>query len=368
MTLTELDLRILQLIELKPTISVREIAEKANTSWITANKHIESLKKSGVLSNPVAVFNPSRLGLVRVIVLFKAHTKNQLNGIEVACDVHPYTHYRSRIYGPFTGIMAQFDIPTKGLDKLYQFLDKLKEIGVCDDVFYHLSNGYRTSTTTNLEFFDPQSMSWNYDWATWRKVIISASTILPVQKERPPETLDFGPADLIILRELTSNATIPQSALQKKLGLSQSTVSRKVINIMSNYIESIRAQIDRSQFDVTSTKLFYSRNPDEGRRNQLFNAFLEDFAPPFPLSIDLLSDSGVVLWGRMPPSHEHNLFYTLWENLPNLQVFTMDTVRKHSCLYWFYPDNFDTEFKTWRSGVEWLVDNPLEELDETLKR
>ncbi len=367
MNLTELDLRILQLIELNPTISVREIAEKAGTSWITANKHIEALRARGVLSDPIAVFNPSRLGLVRVVVLFKAHTRDQLAGIELACDVHPYTHYRARIYGPYTGILSQFDIPSAGLDKLYAFLDRLKKVGICEDVIYHLSNGYRTSTTTNLEFFDSQSMSWNYDWSSWRSAISSASPILPVQKEQVLEHPDFGTTDLIILRELTANATVPQSKLQKKLGLSQSTVSRKVISITNNYIESIRAQIDRSQFDVTSTKLFYCESTDEGRRNQLFNAFLTDSAPPFPLSIDLLSDSGVILWGRMSPSHEHNLFYSLWEHLPDLQVFTMDTVRTHSCLYWFYPDNFDPDSNMWRSDTKWIVDDPLASLDKRLR-
>ncbi len=363
MGLSELDIKLLQLIELAPTMSVRELAEKAGTSWITAKKHLQHLKDIGVLSAPIAVFNPTSLGLNRYIVFFLASDLRQIERLEKACDIHPYTHYRSRIYGPYPGIFAQFDIPASAVANLKEFLSKLKEIDICDNVVVEPSSGHRTTTVTNLDHYQPDTMSWQYDWTSWSKEITSSPNELPdIEPNHLGRVSEFSMIDLKILRDLTSNAKISQKNLREKYSISQSSTSRKVIDIMKNHIESVRAQIDRSQFDIVSTKLFYCDEADNVNRNKLFNAFSFKSAPPFPLSVDLLKSGGVILWGRMPPSHEHHLFYSLWHLLPRLQVFTMDTVGGHSCLYWFYPENYNESKNNWKTGRQWVVDTPFEEL------
>ncbi|MGY5873302.1 MAG: winged helix-turn-helix transcriptional regulator [Candidatus Thorarchaeota archaeon] len=366
MTLSELDLRLLKIIELSPTISIRELAVKANTSWVTVNKHITKLKIERVLSNPIAVFDPSSLGLERHVILFRVNNESQLENLELACDIHPYTHYRSRIYGPFIGLFAQFDIPPKGQRYLKKFLKQLEDEEITSKVTRWKCNGYRRSTNTNLDLYDSGSMSWNYNWNDWIKNIESASSELPQETERRKLEGPIPPKmDLEILRELTANANISQSELMKKFSLSQSSISRKMIFIKENLIESIRAQIDRSRFDITSTKLFYCHNASLQDRAKLYNAFNSKSVPPFPLSINLLEDKGLLLWGRMPPSYEHNLFYALWTRLPDLQVFTMDTVRNHSQLYWFYPENVD-EDGHWKVDADWILDTPFRELQNKI--
>ncbi len=359
--LSQIDLELLHIIELDPTISVQELAKKTGVSWITANRHIKRLREERVLSEPIAVFNPDRLGLERHVVMLKATSENDLEVLEVACDVHPYTHYRVRTYGPYTGLFAQFDIPSDGVGNLHKFLDELSRLNICEVVEARRSTGHRTSTRTNLQKFDSKTMTWDYDWEEWTHAIAKTSDhIQPMSPSKEISTLT--PVDLQILRELTANANVNQTVLQEKLSLSQSSVSRKVLALTENYIESVRAQIDRSIFDVTSTKMFYCPRVDDPTRYRLFNSFSLENAPPFPIYIDLLDANGVLIWGRMPPSHEHRLFYTLWQYLPSLQVFTMDTVRNHSQLYWFYPDNYDAEKKRWRSDSDWMIEQPLREL------
>lgn len=363
MTIAELDAQILHMIELEPTIPVQKLAKKVGTSWITANRHIKKLRNLGILSNPIAVFNPKSLGLERHIVLFRVTSEKQIENLEIACDIHPYTHYRTRIYGPFTGLFTQFDVPPSGHLNLEKFLDVLEEHNLCCEVLDMRSTGHRTSTHTNLQMFDSKSISWEYDWKKWSKIIEKSSPeVGDVEQETKTPFLDS--VDLKILRELTSNANVSQGELQEKYSVSQSTVSRKMIAINNLYIESIRAQIDRSKFDVISTKLFYCNKPDPNNRRKLLNAFHSEDAPPFPLSIDLLENGAVFIWGRMPPSHEHELYYTLWNYVPELQVFTMDTVSNHSRLYWFYPENYDSVTRDWKTGYEWMVDAPLRALQE----
>lgn len=369
MPLSQLDLKILHLIELRPTISVQELAKMTGVSWITANRHIKKLREDRVLSDPVAVFNPDRLGLERHVVFLEATGESGLQALEIACDVHPYTHYRSRVYGPYPGLFVQFDIPPVGATLLQEFLDELAGMGHGQVRVSRRSSGFRASTIPSLTLFDPKTMTWHYDWTKWTEQIGRLSPRLerPGVSRGADQRLNLTEADLGILRELTSNANLNQAILQKMFSLSQSTVSRKVISIRERFIESVRAQIDRSRFDITSTKMFYSENVDDATRARLFNAFSLDTAPPFPMSIDLLDDGGVLLWGRMPPSHEHNLFYALWRYLHNLQVFTMDTVRDHSRLYWFYPANYDVESQQWRCDRTWMVEQPLDDLRKALK-
>ncbi|MCF2135897.1 MAG: Lrp/AsnC family transcriptional regulator [Candidatus Thorarchaeota archaeon] len=363
-SLSQIDLKLLQIIELNPTISIQELAKKTGVSWITANRHLQQLRDAQVLSDPVAVFNPDKLGLERYIVLLRAKTERSIEVLEVACDVHPYTHYRSRTYGPYTGLFAQFDIPPDGRDNLQRFLEGLCKLDMCEIVDARRGTSFRTSTKTNLELFDSMTMTWDYDWTEWSHDISTVSDREELSSFTASEIPLLTPVDLRILQELTANANVNQTHLQKKLSLSQSSVSRKVIALTQNYIESVRAQIDRSRFDVTSTKMFFCPHAEDSIRNKLFNAFSLETAPPFPISIDLLEEHGVLLWGRMPPSHEHKLFYTLWKFLPELQVFTMDTVRNHSRLYWFYPDNFDADRKRWRSDKHWMIEQPMQSLKE----
>ena len=191
---------------------------------------------------------------------------------------------------------------------------------------------------------------------------------IPSKDDTDDQWSSLTPVDLQILRELTKNAGIKQTEIREILHLSRSTASRRVKMIIDNYIESIRAQINRSRFDVVATKLFLCLESPEVPRNQIYNAFSSSSSPPFPLSIDLLEKGTISLWGRMPPSHEHNLFYTLWYHLPELQIFTMDTVGNHSQLYWFYPDNFNQETKTWKKDENYIIEGPLNELRRRLEK
>ncbi|NWF96625.1 MAG: winged helix-turn-helix transcriptional regulator [Candidatus Thorarchaeota archaeon] len=365
MVLSDTDLKLLHLLETSPTISVRELAHRAGISWITADRHLRELRENGVISDSVAVFGPSRLGLDRLSVLLKAGRESQVRQLESACDAHPYTHYRSRVYGPYAGLFAQFDIPHEGVAMLKRFLTELQDGGVCERVTYLRSMDYRRSTKTNPELFDPTTLSWTYSWDKWERDITAARTELPQgSPRRRLHELGLTRVDLSLLEELTKNASVSQSVLEKKYGLSQSTVSRKLIFLRENVIESVRAQIDRSRFDITSTKLFYSPRVPDDDRAKVYNAFSAPSAPPFPLSIDLLEGGGVILWGRMPPSYEHGLFYLLWSRLPEIQVFTMDTVGSHSRMYWFYPDNVDFERNTWKYDEDWMFKKPLSELQQ----
>ncbi|KKK57054.1 hypothetical protein LCGC14_3058370, partial [marine sediment metagenome] len=121
------DFKLIQALQTDPLISMKKLAKKVDISWPTVKKRYNRMVEEGIIGLPVAIYKVETLGLLRISVIAKVLTMELLKKLELACDVHPYTHYRSRFFGEHFGLLIQFDIPnnSEAQDNIKLFFDEL---------------------------------------------------------------------------------------------------------------------------------------------------------------------------------------------------------------------------------------------------
>ena len=97
--------QIVQLIENYPLESYSELAKKANISIQTFIRRVEELRSTGIIGKIHSSLNPESLRLERHLVIFKTSTIKEIKSLELACDKHPYTSSRNRIFGTDYGLL-----------------------------------------------------------------------------------------------------------------------------------------------------------------------------------------------------------------------------------------------------------------------
>ncbi|MDH5644931.1 MAG: winged helix-turn-helix domain-containing protein, partial [Candidatus Heimdallarchaeota archaeon] len=117
----ELDQKIFVLLLEDPFRSINDITKKLEVSFKKVNDTINLMKEKGIILNDYkfndsvfgerirthisANINSNNLGLVREYVLFYNITeKETLNYLEIFCDIHPYTTYRSQLINNSYGL------------------------------------------------------------------------------------------------------------------------------------------------------------------------------------------------------------------------------------------------------------------------
>jgi len=140
--------QIVQLIENYPLESYSELAKKANISIQTFIRRVEELRSTGIIGKIHSSLNPESLQLERHLVIFKTSTIKEIKSLELACDKHPYTSSRNRIFGTDYGLYAVFDIPENSKKNLDIFLDYLAKNNLC--------KSYETYKSIGKRIFHPQ--------------------------------------------------------------------------------------------------------------------------------------------------------------------------------------------------------------------
>ncbi len=361
--ITPEDYKIILLLESDPLMSYSKLAEELGVSWPTAKKRIADLKKRGVIRTPVALCNSKALGLKRLSVIWTVRTIDDLIKLEKLCDAHPYTIYRSRGYGNEYILFAQFNIPPETIPLMKELNDNLVEQKYCDEATILLSSGVRTESFTDLTWYDLSSNKWNFDWNEWFELYLNQSEVFS-----PPDHLSsvdlkkWKPIDFKILRELTKNPEIKQTELSQKFNLSLTSTHHSYTTVFNNLISSVRARFDRIMFNQVNTRLFWIPNVNETKLYKFFN-FINNHPLPFRIGLDILKGNGLLLWGvSLPPFHEHQLALILWRLFQTSYTYTLDTSLDRSMIYWFYPDNFDFKTSYWKIDREYVVDQPLADI------
>ncbi|MFX0183406.1 MAG: winged helix-turn-helix transcriptional regulator [Candidatus Hodarchaeota archaeon] len=365
--ITPEDYQIVLKLESNPLLSYSDLADELGVSWPTAKKRVNTLKSRGVIRSPIAIYKVKSLGLRRITVIWSLRTLKDLITLEKLCDIHPYTVYRVRGYGDGYILLAQFNIPPETLVLIKELLDITVNENYAINAEYLQSSDYRTETFPNLNFYNPDKNEWNFDWSEWIGHIDDQSELLPPEYDFKVEDLkDWKPIDFQILRELTINPEIKQAELMRKFNLSRTNTHLLYNSVFNKLISGIRLRFDRILFNLVNTRFFWIPNPDEKKVIQLFN-LIKESPPPFRLGFDILQEKGLLLWGGALPSfHEHQLAHTIWNLFQDFHSYTLDTSVDRSMIYWFYPDNFDFDTHYWKINRDYVIQNPLNELKQSL--
>lgn len=357
------DYKIILSLESDPLMPYSKLAEVLGVSWPTAKKRIAELKARGVIRTPVALYNHKVLGLRRLYGIWSVQTIEDLVRLEKLCDAHPYTIYRSRGYGNEYILFTQFAIPPETIPLMKEFNDILVEKKYCNKGTILFSSGVRTESFADLTLFNLSSNKWNFDWEKWFELFQNQSEVFSPPVHSPTIDLKkWKPIDFKILRELTKNPEIKQTELSQKFHLSRTSTHHSYTTVFNNLISSVRPRFDRIMFNQVNTRLFWIPNVNEAKLNKFFN-LINNHPLPFRIGLDILQDNGLLLWGvSLPSFHEHQLALTLWRLFQTFPSYTLDTSLDRSMIYWFYPDNFDFKTNYWKIDREYVVDQPLTDI------
>jgi DNA-binding Lrp family transcriptional regulator len=361
MSISPKDLALIFALEEDPFISITKLSEMLNLSRPTIKKRMEALKKQGILGKPMALYQPETLGLERKHVFAEVSSLEDLKILEKACEVHPYTKYRSRTFGGNFGIYIQFEIPHNTLHLLNDFLQKLLDSKYMTDFKLLESSGIRTVSFPDLNKFNAESLSWDFSWKEWYKSLMSYSTVINKKVEEKINYSVYKPLHFQILRKISSDASVNQSELIDLFGISKTEAHRSYNFVMNKYVDRVRLIYDRESFNLTETYLALSPYIGYKKQAQIYNQMTEN-PPPFHISFDVLENGGVIIWGNMNSSQATDFAFSSWKSLNNIQIYLLNTKKGGSRMYWFYPNNFDFEKQNWKTSRRYMIDDPLSEL------
>jgi DNA-binding Lrp family transcriptional regulator len=365
MELKSEDFAILLALNQDPFMSMSELAKQINLPVTEATKRYEFLKSKGVIKNPLAIFDPESLGLERIHVITLLPDYSCLEIVEELCTAHPYTHYRTRIFGGGIGVFIQFDIP-KGTRKKIEILFKnLLDQKIIISFEISESSGVRISSYPNLEKYNTGTSSWNFIWPIWFATLDIDSPQLPIPNKTAENLSKFTRSQAEILKLLTDDASITIEDICNKTGFNRASVEENYAEVKGKYISAYRFMYDREIFDLTETILAFGSGVDLRRQRQLFNG-IKTNPPPFFLSLDILKDGRILIWITMSPGQASDFTYACWQNIPNFKLHVLNTKAKGSMLYCFYPENFDFEKGVWKTSVEYMIDDPLSAISSAI--
>ncbi len=366
MQLTIEDFQLLALLDSNPDMTYTELSDVLSLSPYKVKKRLDLLKEWNILRPPIARYDPHPLNLERINILAQVSTIKALHNLEIACDVHPYTHYRSRFYGEGFGLFMQYDIPTGTLPKLMSWFKHLRNLIEFRLLSTDQSTNIRIETYPKLDQWIFNSFRWEFDWGPWRTAF---REIAPSPIKISPRTIilkEIDKIDLQLLSELNTNAKQPLSVLSRKTGRSKADLSRRINFLKKHVIHNLRIQYDRKIFDLTNVKLIQiPRLPENEKTVRQLCHSLQEHPIPFRLALNLGKEHAW-LWIVFPPYHEAEFAYTLFEAFKGVKVFTIDVIGKHGILYPLYPENYDDITREWKSDEDWMMHHPLEQLEEKL--
>jgi len=361
-TLDTLDYLILLELLNNPTITVTELALKLNSSRPTVTKYLKKLKEKGIIRNTIANIYPERLNLIIVDVLAFVSSYENLLLLEKACDEHPYTYYRSRIYGGKFGLFMIFYTPIGSISNIDEFFKKLLKNNIINDYQVYESNGISYSSSSDISRFNIEKSKWDFSWEKWISTIEQEKDKMLVENIDPIDLKVIKRTHFEILRMLTENAAIKQKEISKKLNLSKTEAHRQYNFVLEKFIKEIRQTFNRNNFLLTETFLIIAHNVPEKKLAKINNKMRND-PPPFYGSLLILKDNKFRFWVNMSIDQAGTFIFSLFEYFNDIEVYTLNTRKGGSVQYHFYPENFDFDSKNWKDSKNYMIKKPLERLN-----
>ncbi len=360
---TTKDFALLLALEANPSMSISELAERLKTSRPTVKKRLQLLKEQGIIKTPMAVYKPEALGLVRCSIIAFVNKLKNVEQLEVLCNNHPYTTYRSRLFGGNFGLFMQFDVPKQGEKKLEQLFKILEKKGLVSSFELYCSTGKKVRSFFNVEKFDLNTSTWDFSWKKWFMNLQRLETKKKLDTSiKTTYNGDIKELHLKILRDLTANASIKQTDLQKKYSLSKSEISRQYNHVLENYVETIRIIYDRFTFDLTETYLMVVENVSKPIMGKIYQ-HIKQSPPPFNFVFDVIGEDKFLMWISLSSAQANDLAFNTWELFEKSKIYVLSLRGKFSSVYWFYDENYDFSKNKWKDSDDYFILNPLKSIN-----
>jgi len=186
--------------------NISSLAKSIGLPSTTVAFRIKKLLGEGYLKVNAKLNSPN-LGLMKAVLF--ADTKHGLEDrLFSAIENVGYWTYIAPCYGKFNGFYAVFSFPAAYKEKLEDYLDNAKLLGIMSDyVFHWTTNIYAVSP--NFNWFNFKKRAWSFPWEKWVEEILKASGNLP-ECLRDPRIYAVGvdEIDLLMLKEMEKNGTI----------------------------------------------------------------------------------------------------------------------------------------------------------------
>lgn len=186
--------------------NISSLAKAIGLPSTTVAFRIKKLMGEGYLK-VMAKLNSPKLGLMKAVLF--ADTKHGLEDklLNIIENVDYWT-YTVPCYGKFNGFYAVFSFPALYKEKLEDYLDNAKQMGIISNyVFHWTTNIYEVAP--NFDRFDFKKRAWSFPWKEWGEEILKASGNLP-ELLRDPKiyAVRVDKTDLLMLKEMEKNGTI----------------------------------------------------------------------------------------------------------------------------------------------------------------
>jgi hypothetical protein len=365
-------LSLLIALQEKPLASVDELAKTVGASKNIVEERIKELqgfaakeeKSQWITGKKYFVVKPVlnywSLGLDTVDVILETGNLLAVKRVEEIAEKHPYTAYRARCYGHNNGVFLQFRTPFGTADLIEQLVVRLVEEGSVRG-YNFLARGDNPSVYTpmSLDGWDPESMTWKFDWEGWFESTPSKSLdfVKRGQKNRALEWL--SKIDVHIIRELQRGARRTDieiiDALKKEgINFTSKSFNTRYEIIRKDCVLDYRLNFYPEAFDIHNNVIIFGKGSEE----YILKLRSKLDSNPIPFNSTLRIQGNNLFWFiRIQPSHLSPLMSNLYSNLSEMHVSIIDY--KHTLLYYLWPEALDEEAKQWTRDKKFMLDDVL---------
>lgn len=345
-------LKILSILGRKPKASLRSLSKEIGLSPTLLRRKIEKMLSDKVFYGISARINPFALGL-EIVLTFVEVPPEKLLLFEKICDLHPYTHYRVRCFGPINGMFVAFQIPIGTTYLLTNLFEELLKRGLIEKWVLEKPTSFPIGCEADYSFYEP-GVGWRFNWRSWAENINSLEPFEP-KKERNVLGL-LSRVDMQILRELSKNILRKRGEIAKAVGIELYQLNRRWRRLEDlGVIEGYRVLVGTHLLHVTSYVLFKCKS-STGEAMKLASAVRR---LPYQ-SIFFFTPNGFILYIMMTSSDYPFLASVLRKYCEKMEVYWCDY---HSSLrYYFYDGAFSNG--SWRSDVDFMVNYILRGIKE----
>ncbi|MEM1674685.1 MAG: AsnC family transcriptional regulator [Candidatus Bathyarchaeia archaeon] len=351
-----LTLKILSALGKNPKASLRTLSKDVGLSQVSLKRRIERMLSDKLLYGVSARINPFTLGL-KMVLLFVEALPEKLALFEKVCDLHPYTHYRVRCFGPINGLFVIFYIP---IDTTYLLIDLLEELlrhNVVERWILEMPTSFPISCEADYSFYEP-GVGWKFNWSEWAKSIECIEPLEPKVEKNVLNLLDK--VDMRILRELSKNILRRRSEIAKAADVELYHLDKRWKRLEDlGVIEGYRVLVGMHFLQLTSYVLLKCKC---SMRDSMRIASAIKMLP-FQNTFFFTSD-GFILY-IMTTSPDYSLLTSILRKYcEKIEIYWCNY---HSSLrYYFYDEAFSNGL--WRSDIDFMVNSIIRKIrEETLK-
>jgi DNA-binding Lrp family transcriptional regulator len=252
----------------------------------------------------------------------------------------------------------RFAIPQGTEFQLIEFLDILKQLGLIQEYTTPHANAETVYASPDLTYYDIPSDTWRVNIKACMKSLDQHLNELQQFDSSCLDDLDLN--DLKLIHDLTVDARKPQKTLAKERHLPEYDVSRRLKFIMENHIvSSFEVIFGRKLFRIGPLALFHAfcnikttRAIATGIKKLPFQSWLTP------------TTEGFLLFAGLPSSLFTEVGTAILRRSEKVDISWIDY--DTSLRYYFDETPYDENTGKWKTGRDFVIEEPLSLLKKTL--